>query len=141
MDCFSSLPWISKGLVCRGADVASDETVHGFGSDIGCSLSGSSNLGDLSVKYALLVRVNLEGGKHIDLLYQKHWGILFSQLLSNFGQKSCSICVFVCFAVELNSLHLFVLLNQHVGVLLKELFNGDKVVLLGKLHCKVPLVQ
>jgi hypothetical protein len=64
-----------------------------------------------------------------------------SELLSDGGQYSGRIGVFIGFAVEFDCLHFLVLLYQVVGVSLQQLLDLQEVVLLGKLHSLIPLIE
>jgi len=98
-------------------------------------------LGNLSVENSLLIGVDLESCKHIDLLNQKRRCIFLSEFLSDGGQDACRVCVLVSFSIKLDCLHLLVLLYQMIGIALKELLYLHEVMLLSKFNCLVPLVQ
>jgi len=104
-------------------------------------LTCSSDLSNLGVEYSLLERVNFECCEDINLLNEKWGSILFSQLLRDLSQNSGTIGVFVGFPEKFYSLHLFVFLDQMVGISLEKLLDLQKVVLFGKLNCLIPLVQ
>lgn len=70
MNGFSSLPRISKSLVSAHTDVGGDQRIHGFGCNISCCIPRLSDLGNLSIKHSLLIRVHFKGRQHIDLLDQ-----------------------------------------------------------------------
>jgi hypothetical protein len=141
MDGLSSFPRVGKLLVGTRADVACDEAVHCFGSNLGGSLARVCDLGNLCIEDSLLVRVDFESSKNINLLNEKRRSILLSQLLSNRREDASRVGVLVGLSVKLNCLHLLVLLNQVICIPLEELLYLNEVMLLSKFHSLVPLVE
>lgn len=141
MDGLSSFPRVSQLLVGTRADIARDETVHSFSSDLSGSLARVCDLGDLRIEDSLLVRVDFESGENVDLLDEKRRSILLSQLLSDRREDASRVGVLVCLAVELDCLHLLVLFDEVVGIALEELLNLNEVMLLSQLNGLVPLVE
>ena len=77
-----TLPRIGQSFVRRGSYITGNQRIHSLGGHVGCCLSCACYLGDLSIEDPLLVRVDFEGCKHINLLNQEQRSILLSQLLS-----------------------------------------------------------
>ena len=123
MNSLCSFPRVCQSLVCRGRDIRCNERIHSLCSYISSCLSCSSDLGYLGVEDPLLERVNFKCGKNIDFLDEQWRSILFSKFLGNLSQNSCRISVLVSFSVELDSLHLFVFLNQKSRISLKKLLD------------------
>lgn len=121
MNGLSAFPGVGQGFVGGRGDVRSDQRIHSLCCDVSCRLACSSDLSNLSIKYSLLERVDLESCQHIDFLYKKRRSVFFSQLLSNLPKNSSRISILVCFSVELNSFHLFVLLHQVHSLSLEKL--------------------
>lgn len=96
---------------------------------------------DLGIKHSLLVGVDLKGCQHVDLLDQKQRSILFTEFLGNLCKELCCLSVLVGFPVEFDRFHLLVFLDKVVGVLCQELLDLNEAMLLGQLHCQVPLVE
>lgn len=89
MNGFGSFPRVSELLVSAGADVARNETVHGLSRDFSSGLASVGDLGNLRIEDSLLVRVDLECGKHVNLLDEQRRSVLLSQLLSDSSQDAC----------------------------------------------------
>ena len=138
---FCALPRIGEGLVRRGADITGYQGIHGLRRDLSCSLPCACYLGHLSIEDSLLIRVDLERRKHIDLLDQQQGRVFLPQLLRYLGQKPCRLGVLVCFAIKLYGLYLLVLLYKVVRIPLQERLYRQEVVLLGQLYSQVPLVE
>mmetsp|Transcript_36640 Transcript_36640/g.56203 ORF Transcript_36640/g.56203 Transcript_36640/m.56203 type:complete len:273 (+) Transcript_36640:327-1145(+) len=141
VDGFCSLPRVGQGLVRGSANIRSDQRSHCTGRDVGSSLASASDLGDLSVEHSLLERVHLEGGQDVNLFDEERRSVLLAELLGDSGEDLGRLCVLVGLSEELDSLHLFVLLDEVVGILLKKLLDLQEVMLLSKLDSHVPLVQ
>lgn len=141
MDCLRTFPGVGESFISRRGYVGSDERVHRLRGDISRCLTSSCNLSHLGVKNSLLKRVNFKCCKHIDFLDEQRRCVLLSELLGNLRQDPCRISVLVGLAIELDGFHLLVLLHQVGSVPLEELLNLQEVVLLGKLHSLIPLVQ
>lgn len=141
MNCFSTFPRVSKSLVGRGADVTGNQAVHCFGNNIRSGLACSSDLRYLGVPDALLIRVDLKGSKHVNLLNQQKRCVLLSQFLGNLGKQASGVSIFIGFSVQFDRLHLLVILNQHLRITLEQLLNLHEVILLSQLNRIVPLVK
>jgi len=70
MDGFCSFPWVGQGFIGGSADVTRDQAVHGLCYHVCGGLTCTCDLRDLRVPDSLLVAVDLEGCKHVDLLNQ-----------------------------------------------------------------------
>lgn len=141
MDGLSSFPRVSQLLVGTCADIARDETVHCFSSNLSGSLARVCDLCDLRIEDSLLVRVDFESSENVDLLDEKRRSVLLSKLLSDRSEDASRVGVLVCLSVELDCLHLLILFNEMVGIALEELLNLNEVMLLGQLDGLVPLVE
>ena len=141
MDSFSTLPRVGQSLVCRSRDVTRDQRVHGLSCHISSCLTCTCYLGHLCIEHTLLVRVNLEGSQHIDLLDQERRCVSLSQLLGYLSKKPSRLCVLIGLPVELYSFHLLVFLYQVTGVLREKLLYLDKAVLLCQFDGQVPLIE
>jgi hypothetical protein len=67
MNGLGAFPWIGKRFVRRGTYVAGDETVHGLSRNVCGSLACACDLGDLRIKHALLITVDLKCCQHVNL--------------------------------------------------------------------------
>ena len=141
MDSFCSFPRISELFVRRGADIACDERVHCFSSYVCGSLPCTCNLSNLCIEDSLLVRIDFKCSQHINLLDQQQRCILLSKLLGYLCEKPGCFCILVSLSIQLDSLHLLVLVYQVVGILGKQLLNLYEAVLFSQLDCKIPLVK
>jgi hypothetical protein len=111
MDGFSALPGVSKSFISRGTNVGGDQRIHGLSRNVSSSIACLSNLSHLGIKHSLLVRVNLKGSEHVDLLDQQEGSVLLSHFQGDFSQKSSGICILVSLSIQFNSLDLLVLLD------------------------------
>lgn len=141
MNGFSSLPRISKSLVSAHTDVGGDQRIHGLGCNVSCCIPRLSDLGNLSIKHSLLIRVHFKGRQHIDLLDQQQWSVLLSHFQSDFSEEPCCVCILIGLPVKLNGFNLLVLLDQVGCIALEQLLNLNEVILLSQLYCLIPLIK
>lgn len=64
------LPRVGQLLIRTGANITSNQGIHGFGCYFSRCLAGTGDLSHLSIENTLFVGIYFESSKHIDLFDQ-----------------------------------------------------------------------
>jgi hypothetical protein len=89
VDGLSTLPWVGESLVGASTDITCDERVHGFSGHLCGCCSRTGDLSDLCVEHSLLVGVDFEGSKHVNLLDEQRRRVFLSKFLCNGSKDPC----------------------------------------------------